>query len=215
MVTNLQVDPLNIRPCIFYYLLLLHSVSQLSVCKSSLTPWTSRQFIAGRHRKTICTHTKAQFQVHSSSHAQDFGLPAERSHMDTHTLRTEWWEDFSPVLVGVSLTIRVTQCWQFISLFLFSFTAPEPVQSPKASMEGEVHSEPLLWQPRHSGGGAVFQGGPENRGVFGNVSPHSDGVCVCACVCFLWLRDESHTPPNLWDKDTMSQLQQSCVVSHN
>lgn len=82
MITNLQVYPLNIHPCIFYYLLLLHSVSQLSACKSSLTPWTSRQFIAGLHRKTICTHTNAQFQVHSSSHAQGFGLQAERSHMD-------------------------------------------------------------------------------------------------------------------------------------
>lgn len=109
VITNLQVYPLNIHPSIFYYALLLHSVSRLPSCKSGLTPWISRQFIVGLHRKTIRTHTNGQFGVHSSAHAYDGGLRAERTHTDTqapHRMITS----FIRVVVGVYLMVRVTLC---------------------------------------------------------------------------------------------------------
>lgn len=118
VITNLQVYPLNIHPSIFYYALLLHSVSRLPSCKSGLTPWISRQFIVGLHRKTIRTHTNGQFGVRSSAHAYDGGLRAERTHTDAqapHRMITS----FIRVVVRVYLMVRVTLCWWFILLFLF------------------------------------------------------------------------------------------------
>lgn len=123
--------------------------------------------------------------------------------------------------IRVYLVIRVTQCAG--DSFCSAFITSEPLQSSKASVEGEVHSKPVLRQPRHSGGGALFQGGPTDRGVFGNVSLHSDVHCVCASVCVHLCslvqnisRDDFHTPPKPKDKKkTRTRLKKSCFVGNN
>lgn len=167
------------------------SCTQCPCClraKAGLTPWISRQFIVGLHRKTIRTHTNGQFGVHSSAHAYDGGLPGGEN---PHRRPSCTQSDHIFYQSGCRSVSKSNAAVLMIHFALSFFSTSEPLQSSKASVEGEVHYEPVLWQPRHSGGGALFQGGPKDRGVFGNVSRHSD-VPMCAhafaCTCFHWYK---------------------------
>lgn len=62
-------------------------------------------------------------------------------------------------------------------MFHVLISKSESLQSVQTSVEGEVHSKPVLGQSRHTGGGALVQGRTKDWGVFGNVSLHSGHVC--------------------------------------